>query len=379
MEEFYRKQNRIKQNEYKELLKFIGELSNLFSNSEVPFLQYRIHENIFCEVFNVQNVAREDSAVDAVSKNKLGIGLKTWQGCNTQKIAEFDKAKPLYENLDDLKLVKKISKLRNERIDFAYSNYGLKDTIYHIVKRDKGLMMILESSYDKIHIPSVKLISKQKNTIKFKDKYHEYKFNTSKSTLLMKFENMEQLDAIDIKIIENAISEVKKYIKKYNTKKEKKNKKLYLRLYSIDKKTNKKIVNKKSGLNQWNASGRKRNLNEVYIPYPSEDRKRDPHFFPNKDEKFALILPDGKELSAKVCQQGGKAIMTNPNKDLGNWLFGQVLKQKKRKVLTYKRLLSLDVDCVVFTKIGRKKYSIDFCKVGTYESVYKNEIRNLNE
>ena len=71
-------------------------------------------------------------------------------------------------------------------------------------------------------------------------------------------------------------------------------------------------VPEKSGLNQWNAGGRKRSYDEVYISIPASIHQNYPNFFPSRDTPFTLITPDGKELSAKVCQDGGKALMTNP-------------------------------------------------------------------
>ena len=66
-----------------------------------------------------------------------------------------------------------------------------------------------------------------------------------------------------------------------------------LRLYSVDKNGN-KFVGEKSGLNQWNASGRKRDDDELYIPYLTIDRKRNKSFFPPRDTAFDLIrVSDG--------------------------------------------------------------------------------------
>ena len=59
-------------------------------------------------------------------------------------------------------------------------------------------------------------------------------------------------------------------------------------------------IPEKSGLNQWNAGGRKRNENEVYIPIPIKIHQLYPTFFPKRDEPFMLELPDGKILNAKV-------------------------------------------------------------------------------
>jgi hypothetical protein len=93
-----------------------------------------------------------------------------------------------------------------------------------------------------------------------------------------------------------------------------------LPLYS----TRTKQVEAKSGINQWNAGGREREFGEAYIPHPSEVRRQYPNFFPPKDEPFTLRLPDGSQMSAKVCQADGKAIMSNPNSQLCDWLFKMI-------------------------------------------------------
>ena len=56
----------IEQNgDYLKLLAVLSKLSRLFSESEVPFIQYRIAENVFCRSFNADNLSRGDSAFDA--------------------------------------------------------------------------------------------------------------------------------------------------------------------------------------------------------------------------------------------------------------------------------------------------------------------------
>lgn len=69
-----RKENR---DLYIDLLKVTGSLSNLFTNSENPYLYYRAMENIFCKAFKANNLSRSDISVDA-GKNGMGIGLKTF-------------------------------------------------------------------------------------------------------------------------------------------------------------------------------------------------------------------------------------------------------------------------------------------------------------
>ena len=46
---FYEKQELKQREDYKKMLKIIGSLSNMFSESDKPYLYYRCHENIFCK------------------------------------------------------------------------------------------------------------------------------------------------------------------------------------------------------------------------------------------------------------------------------------------------------------------------------------------
>jgi len=146
-----------------------------------------------------------------------------------------------------------------------------------------------------------------------------------------------------------------------------------LRLYST-KSDGTKFVAEKSGLNQWNAGGRARNANELYIPYPAEDRARTVGFFPGRDTVFNLTLPDGSVIPAKICQADGKAIMSNPNKILGEWLLRNVFELPEGTLVTYEMLQRFGIDSVIFTKHGELEYSVDFSEIGTYEEFYNEEI-----
>lgn len=134
-----------------------------------------------------------------------------------------------------------------------------------------------------------------------------------------------------------------------------------------------KNVPEKSGLNQWHASGRPRNPNEIYIPIPAWIHRKFPDFFPNRDVAFELTLPDRNILSAKVCQDGSKALMSNPNMALGKWLLRDVLNLKEGNLLTYEKLQTIGLDAVVVYKIDSEHYDIDFTRTGSYE---KFEIEN---
>lgn len=368
---FYENQP-IKQREnYKNMLKVVGSLSKLFSESDTPYLYYRCHENIFCEYLEAYNLSREDCSADA-KKGDLGIGLKTWIGTDNQKVAEFNKLKNTYMNLEAYEMICKIAEYRNERIRVTKNLHGIKDMIYHIVKRIPHAMEIYECTLDTIDITNIKLDNKKstETNIYFSDGKHKYHFNISKSTLYMIFEDMELLDSFDVEILTNPY-ECLEDIANLNVRTKPtffaKQEQLCLRLYTIDRTTKEKVVKEKSGLNQWNASGRKRDVNEVYISYPVEDRERSKGFFPPRYEPFDLLLPDGNVIQAKICQADGKAIMSNPNSALGKWLLRDVFELPEETIVTYDMLKIFGIDSVIFTKINSNMYSIDFTEIGTYE------------
>lgn len=179
---FYDYQNKNQQNEYIELLKTVGSLSNLFAENAVPYLYYRIAENIFCRAFDAQNLSRGDVSADA-SKNGIGIGLKTFlhnNGKTFQKVAEFNKGASDYQGLDSRDIIESISKQRNERINFTKRAYNLNDMIYHLVTREAGAFNIYEEKMDIIDLITLKEVKRDRNIIQFSDKFHEYKFNISK-------------------------------------------------------------------------------------------------------------------------------------------------------------------------------------------------------
>ncbi len=396
---FYEKQSLEQQNNYKKMLSLIGALSNLFSKASEPLLYYRAHENIFCKVFEAKNLSREDCSVDA-QKNAVGIGLKTWVGQDDQKIAEFGRLKPQYEHLTGIELIKKIASYRNARIKTTMNAHGLTEMIYHIVKRIPHAMNIYEIAFDPINIDNIVIDEPRgkKNNTYFTDGKHQYHFSTSKNTLYMIFNDMALMDSFDVNILEDPYEILKclplhqqnDYIENTSTKKEQ----ICLRLYST-KTDGTKFVAERSGLNQWNGirtSNRtrrdgtivhtetQRDKNELYIPYPKRDRERTRGFFPPRDSDFDLILPDGELIKAKICQADGKAIMSNPNNKLGYWLLRTVFDLPCGELVTYDKLRIFGIDCVIFTKLDNRKYSIDFGTLGTYEKFYGiSDIEAIND
>ncbi|MGL5123701.1 MAG: hypothetical protein ACRC6K_06055 [Fusobacteriaceae bacterium] len=356
---------------YEKILKNICSLSKLFSDNETPYLYYRAHENLFCRAFVADNLSRDDSSADA-KKDGVGIGLKTFinnNGNSQQKIAEFNAKRDHYSNLEGKDLAKKISYLRNERISFTIRNYALKDLIYHCVTREKGKLKIFEEKMEKIDIDNIKIEKSTNKGVMFSDGRHYYNFNVSKSTLLKKF-NTENYVEIPIEILEDPFGAIESIVEKNKNIKRNDDK-----IYWLDKKRivlplysqKDKEVPEKSGLNQWNASGRKRDYNEIYIPIPAIVHKISPNFFPKRDKAFDLKLPNGHILSVKVCQNGSKALMSNPNKELGKWILRDVFMLNEGQILTRKQLDVIGMDAVEIVKIKTGEYSIDFRQTGMYE------------
>lgn len=146
-----------------------------------------------------------------------------------------------------------------------------------------------------------------------------------------------------------------------------------LPLYSI--KSGLKYVPEKSGLNQWLAGGRTRAPGEVYIPIPSEVHRLASTFFPDRNQAFELELPSGQVTTGKVCQEGGKALMTAPNFHLSTWLFllidgslsASVERYSKRIPYTYEDLVAIGFDSVRVEK-NSVGYKVLPEGIGAYEN-----------
>jgi len=116
---------------YLKLLSAVSKLSGLFSESAVPFINYRVAENIFCRSFDAGNLSRSDTAFDA-NYNSIGIGLKTFT-CNTnsssEKVAEFNSLSRILANYKDKELAIKLSEFRNDRINLANRLYNIDNSL----------------------------------------------------------------------------------------------------------------------------------------------------------------------------------------------------------------------------------------------------------
>lgn len=390
-----------KQDSYLQMLKSAGAISKLFSESDSPYLVSRNVENAFCEALGAKNLGRADCSADASLKG-IGVGIKTFlhgNGKTLQKIAEFNKDSELYRDKSPKELIRVVADLRNARIEFTERTYGLlKDSmIYHCVTRKPGEIFVYEMPMDKVDIPAIKnvAVSNNGNTITFEDGLNEYSFNVTKSTLYKRFitNNYEPIAKIDVEILDNPYLELAKLFnfqttttttlqnlviseESYAVADRRRENFDYVILPLFSDRGGQRRVPEKSGLNQWNANGRKRNPDEVYIPIPRWIHVAKANFFPGRDVSFDLRLPDGNTIDAKVCQDNSKALMSNPNKRLGEWLLRQVMNLEEGELLTYEMLEVLGIDSVIVYKHSESFYSIDFCEMGSYDQFV---LENTNE
>jgi hypothetical protein len=359
--------------DYVELLSIVSSLSRLFNESNTPYLSYRIAENIFCRVFEAKNLARKDSSYDATIDD-IGVGLKTFllkSDNSLEKVAEFNSISSTLRKLKGKKLAIEVAKARNDRINSALRLYNVKEAIYHCVGRKEGALEVFENDYLKVDLGNIKMLrSTNSNIVKFEDQHYEYSYNISKSTLYKRFTTGES-SKIEIEIVDDPF-ELLLNLKDDLFKKEEAESYDYvvLPLYSTQGKS--REVAKKSGLNQWNAGGRQRDYGEVYIPIPSKVRNNYPSFFPSRDEPFKLEIPTGEVFEAKVCQENSKALMTNPNKALSEWLLRTVLGLEEGELATREHLDYLGFDSV---KIVKKDdhYVIDILPAWSYEKFIEPE------
>jgi len=387
---FLQNQHKDNINEYYNLLKIVGSLSNLFTDSNTPYLYYRAAENIFCKAFEADNLSRSDCSADA-SKNSIGIGLKTFlnnNGNTLQKIAEFNRDRNDYAQLikDPKQFINHISELRNKRLESTKVIHSIDNLVYHCVSRDRNRFLIYEEKMQLIDIKNISNIKVKNNALSFNDKLHEYSFNLSKSTLFKRF-STQNFTEIKVDILDDPYETLKEIFEKYKLefiKDKAKIESVILPLYSS--KTHE--VESKSGLNQWNANGekRKRKPDQIYIPVPADIHKLFPHFFPEitiDKTHFNLKLPNDKIVKASMCQgyclpgtkiNKGKGLMSNPNKDLGQWVLQEILKVPEGKLVTYEMLAEIGIDSVEIRKIDINNYEIDFKKLGSYEEfILQNE------
>lgn len=365
--------------DYERMLKAVGSLSKLFNDSSTPYLYYRAHENAFCRAFKAENLSRSDTSIDALSVDRVGIGLKTFlhnNGATKQKVAEFNQLSDEINSLRKapIELARKVAELRNYRIQTAVTQYNAKSMIYHCITRDDKRFQVHEWEMKEIVIDKIKIEDTERsgNIVNFSDPHNEYSFNCSKSTLYKRFNCKKIIHEFEVPILDDPFSLLmhigtkEELIGEANTKKPGIDY-VYLPLFSTRSKDGE--PGEGSGLNQWNAGGRARDPDEIYIPIPSWIHEKCDGFFPdNNEEIFTIELPNKTELSAKLCQQGSKGLMSNPNKALGKWVLRDVLRVKEGELVTRSILNRAGIDSVYIEKTNTGYYKIDFAKTGKFET-----------
>lgn len=361
-----------KQNAYRQLLSVAGMISGLFSENTTPYITPRHSEKMFCKATGAQDRGRDDTSADATYRN-IGIGIKTFingNGNSMQKVAEFDGDAYLFRDELPENKIRIVANLRNERIRSTKRMYGLDTMIYHCIVRSENRIQVFEEDMDEVDVNSISNIQVRSNgsSISFRDRYNEYTFNVNKSTLNKRFVTQNILIDLPINILEDPFSVLNDLLLhngNFIFEEAVQYPSVILPLFSDRGGRN---VPEKSGLNQWHADGRPRDDNEIYIPIPAWIHQRFPGFFPDRDHIFTLHLPNNAELSAKVCQQGSKALMTNPNAALGQWLLRDVMAIPPRTLLTYEDLQRLNIDSVEIYKMSDDEFSISFRPLGTFDA-----------
>lgn len=174
--------------------KYINCLSGIMStdlsrNSKFPALHYKVHENLFCNVFETENLSTQDLSVDAIDKD-WGIQLKTFtENGFSCKISEHNAEKKFLKELTGLELALKLSELRNYRLMRDINNLSINNVIYHCVVRYENYFDIIEEIVELIDISNVKVLGKpdKASGLSFTDGKNNYNFNKSKSVISKRF------------------------------------------------------------------------------------------------------------------------------------------------------------------------------------------------
>lgn len=383
---------------YEKLVKSVGSLSNLFTDNSVPYLSPKFVEKLYVYTSASADFARKDMSFDAITANGAGVGVKTFgatklSSSKTEKVAEFtaDATKGAFSGLSVDELVMTVASYRNARVqsDARVFDVDLESSFYHCLVRSKNGCMIHEEPYQLIQMDKIRIQKQTENSKnpKFSDGLHTYTFSTAKNTLFKTFDlsghtnspliHVEpitdvfelllsgRLDAPSLGLADSALAPEHPYV--------------VLPLYSTQSGT----VKPSSGINQWNAGGRVRQFGEAYIPRPSEVRKAYPDFFPPQDVTFQLRVPSGKIMSAKVCQQNGKAIMSNPNSELCDWLFNLIdddesisrARLRDARPYTTADLARIGRDSVKISLVDRAErlYELEPMSLGSYERFIEGE------
>ena len=120
---------------------------------------------------------------------------------------------------------------------------------------------------------------------------------------------------------------------------------------------------------------------EAYIRVTEAIKKLKPGFFPARDYKFQLKLPNGKTVSAKICQDGDKALMSDPNIDLCTWLYELIdidlkishKRYAEKNPYRYSDLELIGKDSVKVIKKDNDLFEMAMMPIGSYEKFINDD------
>lgn len=396
---------------YAELVKYVSNLSALFSDSSNAAIDSRFVEKLFCKLTQSRDISRKDVSFDAVHGIDAGVGIKTFvagagTATKTEKVAEFakDATAGVFQGLSNEERAHKVTELRNARVLSDTAEMGLNPDVgfYHCLVRRPEFAFVHEEPYQLIKsdelIPTNKFGKKIKSFtldgvghVYFTDGVNDYTYNVSKNVLMKKFvltagfNSIQMPTPINFEIWEALLGATVTQEPYFDAPKavEVSEDFVILPLYSTQSKDNKTVA-PKSGINQWNAGGRERKFGEAYIPVPRQVHKISPDFFPEKDQTFTILLPSGSQIPAKICQQGSKALMSSPNTLICNWLFASIdgsISESERRLgqhrpYSYSDLQLIGKDSVRVTRTpqGPAAYEISLAPIGAYEEFVDSKI-----
>lgn len=398
---------------YAELLKAMAAMSGLFSDNESPYIDSRFVERIYAHTTGGSDIGRADCSFDVSFDSGEGVGIKTFLAgaadSKIEKIAEFNTLARLgeFKVRDKEELVTRIASARNRRVlsDSVEFGIDLDASLYHCLVRFPQGGCVHEEPYSIIDLKKLRPTKSNGTKLRswsdlgskiyFSDGISQYGFNLSKSVLYKRFSFDRRREAIELPIDPNPLdlllgrdratgSARPSRIVTDRWDDEKAGAILkpgvdYVVLPLYSSRTGK--VPAASGINQWNAGGRSRKFGEAYVSIPSVIHQFCEGFFPPRDTPFGLLLPNLKEVrSAKVCQDGGKALMTDPNFVLGQWLISVIDPSipksafnkpvKDRPPFTYGDLRAIGKDSIRVSRDEEKGaivYRAEFAPLGSYE------------
>jgi hypothetical protein len=311
-------------------------------------------------------------------------------------------------------LVRRIANARNTRISSNVAEYGidLENCLYHCLIRLPGGAIVHEEPYQLIDVENLKPLTQggriatdwaaMGKGVSFTDGRSAYSYSVSKNVLMKRFDFDAgsgfialQIDPDPMTLLNSLVGRPVRSSRKFTATNSgtmawdsdhgvKGVDYVVLPLYAPKS----HIVHPKSGINQWNASGRIRKFGEAYIQIPVEVRRRYPRFFPPRDTHFDLSLPNGATVHrAKVCQDGDKALMTESNIELGRWLISVIDPKtrpsdfggpvRRRRPYAYSDLAAIGSDSVVISRKGSGRaaqYAAYFAPVGAFEEFIQADI-----